>query len=55
MNIWSIEEVRTLRYLVGQGLPLEEIAIALGRSEFAVRNKAFIHGISLRRAHPPAL
>lgn len=49
MNIWSAEEIRTLRYLVAQELPLEEIAIALGRSEFAVRNKAGAHGISLRR------
>jgi len=51
MNIWSMEEIRTLRYLVAQGLPLEEIAIALGRSQCAVRNKAGIHGISLKRAH----
>lgn len=49
MNIWSIEEIRTLRYLVAQGLPLDEIAIALGRSEIAIRNKAGIQGISLRR------
>jgi hypothetical protein len=49
MNIWSMEEIRTLRYLVAQELSIEEIAIALGRSKPAVRNKACVHGISLRR------
>jgi hypothetical protein len=49
MNIWSMEEIRTLRYLAAQGLPPEEIAMALGRSEFAIRNKAGRHGISLKR------
>jgi len=50
MSIWSIEEIRTLRYLVEQGLTAKSIAEALGRSEVAVRNKAVMHGISLRRA-----
>ena len=50
MSIWSIEEIRTLRYLVEQGLTAKSIAEALGRSEVAVRNKAVMHGISLRRS-----
>ena len=52
MNIWSMEEVRTLRYLVDQGLSPKSIALALGRSEVAVRNKAVMQGISLRRTRP---
>jgi hypothetical protein len=50
MSIWSMEDIRTLRYLVEQGLPPKEIALALGRSEVAIRNKALMQGISLRRA-----
>lgn len=49
MNIWAVEEIRTLRSLAEQGLSPQSIALALGRSEFAIRNKATIHGISLRR------
>ena len=54
MNVWDIEEIRTLRLLAGQGMSAESIGVVLGRTEFAVRNKALIHGISLRRhrQHP---
>jgi hypothetical protein len=50
MNVWAIEEIRALRSLAAQGVPADGIALALGRTEFAIRNKAVIHGISLRRA-----
>jgi hypothetical protein len=49
MNAWDIEEIRTLRLLAGQGMSPQSIGVVLGRTEFAVRNKAMIHGISLRR------
>lgn len=50
MSVWATEEIRALRSLAAQGMPPAGIALALGRSEFAIRNKAVIHGISLRRA-----
>lgn len=50
MSVWATEEIRALRSLAAQGVPPDGIALALGRSEFAIRNKAAIHGISLRRA-----
>lgn len=50
MNAWATEEIRALRSLAAQGVPPRSIAVALGRSEFAIRNKAVMHGISLRRA-----
>jgi hypothetical protein len=50
MNVWAIEEIRALRSLAAQGVSPDGIALALGRTEFAIRNKAVIHGISLRRA-----
>lgn len=50
MNAWEIEEIRTLRLLAGQGMSPHSIGVVLGRTEFAVRNKALMHGISLRRA-----
>jgi hypothetical protein len=49
MSAWDIEEIRTLRLLAGQGMSPQSIGVVLGRTEFAVRNKAMIHGISLRR------
>lgn len=47
-NQWSLEQVRVLRALANQGLPAHRIAAELKRSESAVRNKACMHGISLR-------
>ena len=48
-NTWSIEEVRLLRQLAVDGAPLETIAVTLRRTRSAIRNKATMHGISLRR------
>jgi hypothetical protein len=45
---WSSDELQQLRTLVQEGVPLNRIADTLRRSEYAVRNKAGIHGISLR-------
>jgi len=47
-NDWSTEELRRLRELVATGIPLNAIAAALGRTSSAIRNKAGMHGISLR-------
>lgn len=47
-NQWSREELRRLRELVAAGTPLEIIATTLRRTVSAVRNKAGMHGISLR-------
>lgn len=47
-NEWSTEDVRRLRELAATGLAPETIAAALRRTESAVRNKAGMHGISLR-------
>jgi hypothetical protein len=47
-NQWSLEQVRVLRTLADQGQPAHVIAAELKRSESAVRNKACMHGISLR-------
>ncbi|HEY6644825.1 hypothetical protein [Povalibacter sp.] len=45
---WSSEDIRLLRQLASDGLPLEIIAARLRRSPSAVRNKATMHGVSLR-------
>jgi hypothetical protein len=45
---WSIEDVRLLRTLAMQGVPVEAIAATLGRTPSAIRNKAGMHGISVR-------
>lgn len=47
-NDWSTEDLRRLRELAATGLPLNAIAAALGRTSSAIRNKAGMHGISLR-------
>lgn len=48
-NAWSLADVRLLRELAGNNVPLEAIAMTLRRSPSAVKNKASMHGISLRR------
>jgi hypothetical protein len=48
-SAWSLGEVRRLRELAEHGLAPNRIARELGRSEFAVRNKAGMHGISFQR------
>ena len=49
-SAWSSADIRLLRELAAQNVPLEAIATALRRSPSAVKNKAGMHGISLRRA-----
>jgi hypothetical protein len=46
---WSTADIRRLRELAEQGMPVPTIAATLRRSESAIRNKAGMHGISLRR------
>ena len=47
-NEWSSGDLRTLRELAAVGTPPEVIATTLRRTASAVRNKAGMHGISLR-------
>jgi hypothetical protein len=49
-RLWSSHELQQLRTLAQEGVPLNRIADTLRRSECAVRNKACIHGISLKLA-----
>lgn len=51
-NEWSSADVRQLRELAATGTPLAAIAAALCRTKSAVRNKAGMHGISLRFTAP---
>jgi hypothetical protein len=50
LKVWSSEELRLLRALADEGMPLDAIAARLRRSISAVRNKAGMHGISLAMA-----
>lgn len=52
---WSINEVRRLRELAAQHVSLEMVAHALRRTPSAIRNKATLHGISIRSSvsNPP--
>lgn len=45
---WSEAELRQLRSLIAERVPVREIADRLGRSEYAVRSKASQTHISLR-------
>lgn len=47
-NEWSSADLRRLRELAALGTPLDTIATALRRTTSAIRNKAGMHGISLR-------
>lgn len=47
-NEWSSEHVRLLREMAATGSSLETIATALRRTTSAIRNKAGMHGISLK-------
>ena len=47
-NAWSIDDVRRLRELAARNVSIEAIATTLGRSPSAIKNKAGLHGISLR-------
>jgi len=53
-NGWSSAQIRLLRDLALQGFTVSAIAVHLGRSESAIRNKAGMHGISLRSGSGPA-
>lgn len=48
-NTWSTEDIRLLRQLATSGASLETMAVTLRRTPSAIRNKATMHGISLRR------
>lgn len=48
-NTWSTEDIRLLRQLAVDGASLETIEVRLRRTRSAIRNKATMHGISLRR------
>lgn len=47
-NEWSSADLRRLRELAETGAAPDTIASTLRRTESAVRNKAGMHGISLR-------
>jgi hypothetical protein len=47
-NEWSSEDLRRLRELAAAGTAPEAIATTLRRTASAIRNKAGMHGISLR-------
>ena len=47
---WSSEEIRRMRELAAQNVSIETMAALLRRTPSAIRNKATMHGISLRVA-----
>lgn len=48
-NTWSTDEIRLLRQLATAGASLDTICVTLRRTRSAIRNKATMHGISLKR------
>ena len=48
-NTWSTDEIRLLRQLATAGASLDMICVTLRRTRSAIRNKATMHGISLKR------
>lgn len=52
-RLWSPKEIRQLRELADAGVPTQSIAASLHRTVSAVKNKACIHGISVRSAPLP--
>ena len=44
---WTPEELQTLRRLASEGRPASAIARIMGRSEPAVRGKAYNNGVAL--------
>lgn len=46
---WSAHDVQRLKQLAASGLPIETIATTLNRTPSSIRNKAGMHGISLRK------
>ncbi|HEY5756810.1 MAG TPA: hypothetical protein VIU34_13355 [Steroidobacter sp.] len=47
-NTWSTEDIRQLRQLAVAGASLDTISVTLRRTRSAIRNKATMHGISLK-------
>jgi hypothetical protein len=47
---WSMDDVRLLRELFSSGHRLAEVAQLMGRTESAIRNKAFLHSIRITSA-----
>lgn len=45
---WSREEIQRLRELAAQEVPIELMSATLRRTPSAIRNKAMLHGISIR-------
>ncbi|WP_129778448.1 hypothetical protein [Peristeroidobacter soli] len=50
LKLWKSEDLRELRQLAQEGVAPADIALRLRRTESAIRNKAGLHGISLRSA-----
>lgn len=50
---WSVQDLNELRTLAATGLSLAALAQRLRRSPSAIRNKASMHGISLRTMKTP--
>lgn len=48
-NTWSTDQIRQLRQLATAGASLDTICVTLRRTRSAIRNKATMHGISLKR------
>lgn len=46
---WSSDEIRRMRELAAQNVSLQAMAALLRKTPSAIRNKAAMHGISLRR------
>lgn len=49
---WSAQDIQCLRHLAEQGLTVEMLAARLRRTPSAIRNKAAMHGISVRAGRP---
>lgn len=47
-NAWASEDIQQLRELAVAGVPVEIIATRLRRTHSAIKNKAGMHGISLK-------
>ena len=47
---WTAERIQMLRRLAQEGRSAKEIAVVMKRTESAIRNKAGMHGISLKAA-----
>jgi hypothetical protein len=47
-NAWTSQELQRLREMAQAGMASETIAVHLRRTHSAIRNKAAMHGISLK-------